>query len=272
MSFETASRFEQVEPGLYTGFVDADWYQGRGVYGGLVAAILVRAFENEVGDSARLMRTLTVHFCAPVVSGVPVDVQVRVERVGRYVTQVTGRMVQGGETVATSTATLGADRPGSTSSWLHEPVPVMPPRETSPVAPDMPLMPEFTRFVQYRFCVGGVPFSGHPEAELGGWCRFREPVHADTAMFAALLDVWPPAVSVMANGLTATASSVDLSYHFLQPLPLSEVSLTEEYYMVSRSRAGVPGYAEEQGELWTADGRLVARTRQWVAIFAVQPR
>jgi acyl-CoA thioesterase len=270
MSFETASRFEQVEPGLYTGFVDATWYQGRGVYGGLVAAILVRAFENEVGDSSRLLRTLTVHFCAPVVAEVPVDVQVRVERVGRYVTQVTGRMVQGGETVATSTATLGADRPGSASAWLHETVPYMPPLATSAIAPDLPLMPDFTRFVQYRYCVGGVPFSGHSEAEIGGWCRFREPVIADTAMFAALLDVWPPAVSAMANGLTATASSVDLSYHFLQPLPLSEVSATEEYFMVSRSRAGVPGYAEEQGELWTRDGRLVARTRQWVAIFTAR--
>ena len=270
MSFESASRFEQVEPGLYTGFVDAAWYQRRGAYGGLVAAILVRAFEEEVNDSSRPIRTLTVHFCAPVLAEVPVDVQVRIEREGRYVTQLTGRMVQGGGTVATATATLAADRPGSAPAWSQEPVPAMPSLADVPVSPDLPIMPGFTRFVQYRFCVGGIPFTGQREAEIGGWCRFREPVVADTAMFAALLDVWPPAVAVMADGLTATASSVDLTYHFLQPLPLSGVGEMEEYFMTARSRVGVPGYAEEQGELWTADGRLVARARQWVAIFPIR--
>ncbi len=265
MAFVEASTFDRVEPGRWRSVMNDAWQQGRGAYGGLVAAIFVRAFEAETADPARWMRTLTVHFCAPVLAG-PTQVDVTVERVGKYVTQVSGRMHQNGATVATALATMALDRPGG-APWTTVVAPPMVPLAESPIAPFVPRMPSFLQFVETRYVGGELPFSGGNVAELGGWCRFREPVTPDTAMFAALLDVWPPAVAVLARGFEATASSVDLTYHFLQPLPLAGVDPDASYWMQSRSQVQVQGYAEEHGELWTADGRLVARARQWVAIF-----
>ncbi|MEZ4339430.1 MAG: thioesterase family protein, partial [Sandaracinaceae bacterium] len=66
--FSVASRFEPVGPNRFRGELTEDWYQGRALYGGLTAAILVRAMETHAGE-ARPLRMLHATFCAPATAG-----------------------------------------------------------------------------------------------------------------------------------------------------------------------------------------------------------
>ena len=68
--------------------LDADWYQGRGVYGGLVAAMLMEAMLT-MSDSF-LPRTLTIHFCVPAVAG-DAHIEISIIRTGKKVRHLQAR-------------------------------------------------------------------------------------------------------------------------------------------------------------------------------------
>ena len=81
-----------------------------------------------------------------------------------------------------------------------------------------------------------------------------------------LLDAWPPPYLPMLNA-PAPAATIDLTYHVLQPLPLADAGPNDAYAMVVKGPFLKDGFGESYGELWTRDGRLVARTRQLCAVF-----
>ena len=59
--FQEASQVTALGDGRFSATVDASWSQGRGVYGGMVAALLTRALVAMVDAPDRHLRTLTVH-------------------------------------------------------------------------------------------------------------------------------------------------------------------------------------------------------------------
>src|SRR5512144_669194 len=95
----TTSRFDRdtaVEPlgdGVFAAHIDRGWWVIRGPNGGYVAAIVLRALMGSV-ESSRAPRSLTIHYTAPPDEGA-VTVETQVERVGRSLTTVSGRMRQG---------------------------------------------------------------------------------------------------------------------------------------------------------------------------------
>jgi hypothetical protein len=56
--FEIASAVEAVEPARFRAVVPDGWQQGRGAYGGLVLATLLRAIDEAEPDPRRAVRTL----------------------------------------------------------------------------------------------------------------------------------------------------------------------------------------------------------------------
>ena len=79
--------------GTYGARIDGGWWIQRGPNGGYVAAVLVQALTAEVGDPARPLRSLTVHYLAPATEG-PVRIAVRTERTGRTVKHLSARLLQ----------------------------------------------------------------------------------------------------------------------------------------------------------------------------------
>ena len=75
----------------FTGFFGEEWYQGRGVFGGLTAAVLLEAMLVE--EPLRSPRSFTIHCTSPVISGEAV-VQVFTEHRGKKVTHLSGRLLQ----------------------------------------------------------------------------------------------------------------------------------------------------------------------------------
>ena len=109
--------------------------------------------------------------------------------------------------------------------------------------------------MQGRF--GGSPFAGADRAEVGGWIGLTEERPLDARAVVVLADAWFPAPWPRLDAL-APAPTVDLTVHFRAPLPLPDVPLLGRF----RSTLVRDGFFEEDGELWTPDGTLVAPSRQ----------
>lgn len=262
--FRIASAFAPVRAQRYAGVLTEDWYQGRGVYGGMVAAILLRCLEAEV-DASQPARTLSVSFIAPAVAGAA-EVSTEILRRGRNVTQATARMTAGGALVATATGTFAAER-RSAVQLVDRPMPALSPPGTIPSGHESLYIPAFcARHLEFRQALGQPPFSDAAEAYIAGWCRLAEPTRADAATIAALLDAWPQA-ALSLYPEWAPAASIDMTVQFLSPL--AEDRRDDAYYAVeARCTHASGGYADEHATLWDSDGRPLAFARQLVALFA----
>src|SRR5919202_5367682 len=100
MGFEEDTAVRRTGDGTFEADIpDQRWWVARGPHGGCVAAIGVNALTEALGDPARPIRSLTVHYpAAPAVGRL--DIAVRVERAGRSTPYLSARIAQEGEGVA----------------------------------------------------------------------------------------------------------------------------------------------------------------------------
>lgn len=261
-------RFWQVEPlaeGRYGATLREEWYQGRGVYGGLIAALLARAMRAAVGDE-RPLRTIHVSFAAPATAG-PVELHVEALRAGRSVAVLSARMVRDDSVIASAQATFAHSRPLGFS--FDEPeAPPLPPPETVPDGPAALYIPQFCNYFEFRQTEGPASFSGGERAHIGGWCRPREATPLSAELVLALLDAWAPAALCRRDGW-APAASVDLSADL--PASFPDVPADAFSMYVAQSSFAHEGYADERAQLWSGDGVWLGRARQLIALFDPPP-
>lgn len=258
--FDRATAIEPLGDGAYAATMDTDWWVARGPNGGYVAAVLLRALADSAGDAARAPRSLTVHYAAPPAEG-PVRIEARVERRGRSLSSLSARMTQGGKLVALALAAFSApwsDR--HDFDGLRPPDAGAPGEGTAPPRPDDLLPPIALRW-DFRGAVGAAPFTGADEAVTGGWLRLAEPRIADALVVAAMTDAWFPAAFTRLTE-PAALPTIDLTIHFRAPLPLPAARADDWLLAVFRSRHAREGFVEEDGEIWSASGELVAQSRQ----------
>src|SRR4030088_1246024 len=86
-------------PGVYESRAVRDWWIARGPNGGYIAAMLVRALIDAVGDDERPPRSLTIHYTAAPAER-PVRIATTIARAGRSLTTVTARMEQDDRLIA----------------------------------------------------------------------------------------------------------------------------------------------------------------------------
>jgi acyl-coenzyme A thioesterase PaaI-like protein len=231
------------------GTIAAGWETARGPHGGYVMALLARAMEQAA--EGRQPRSLTVHFLRPPLVG-PVRAVAVVERAGRSMTTVTGRLEQDGRPVALGMgAFAGAYEAPAVGSW--EMPSVAPPQDE--VAP-LPDAPPFIRQLVLQPRFGDHMFTGSSDATVGGWIGLREPRPLDGPVLCIFADAWYPAIWPQMTEMHA-APTIDLTVHFRCPLPVTGPLLARFTSRLSRD-----GYFEEDGELWSSDGTLVALSRQ----------
>ena len=241
--------------------IDRGWWVVRGPNGGYIAAILLRALADAVG-SDRAPRSLTIHYTAPPEEG-PVRIEARVERVGRSLSTVSGRLLQGDRLLALALGAFSKPRAGPVFDDAK--MPDAPPPEDC--ASFTSMIPMHDRY-EYRHAVGALPGSGADRAVIGGWIRSAEPRRADAALVAAFTDAWPPACFAWASdrGEIGAVPTVDLTIHFRRDLPLANARPDDFYLAVFRSRFAEQGFVEEDGEVWSRDGLLLAQSRQLAVI------
>lgn len=259
--FSVASAVTPVGPHRFAGELTEDWYQGRALYGGLTAAILLRAMEAGAGEG-RPVRTLHAAFCAPATAG-PFEVVTEVVREGRSVAFARARLERDGEVLALGTATFARER-RSFAERFEPPRLALPPVDEVPSGPDVLYLPSFSRYFEFRQALGHEAFTGAPEAHVGGWCRLREgPVPAEAALAPLFLDSWAPA-ALSRHPRWAPCASIDL---FVQLHQVLDGAPLDWLGYEARSQHLESGYADEQAALYDAEGRLVASAKQLIAIF-----
>lgn len=247
--------------------IPAEWGQGRASFGGLVAALQYLAMADKVPQD-RPVRSLAITFVGPVASDTPVSFEADVLREGKAVSQVLGRAVQGGEVMTLVQGSFGAPRV-SQIDVEAEPAPEFKPLDDCQELPYIKgLTPEFMRHVSMRWSFGGLPFTGNKSREMGGWVRLRGDVKEEPlteAHILALVDTWPPALLPHLNK-PAMGSTLTWTIEFIQPLlDLTTLDWCKYHVVIEHAR---DGYGHAAAALWSADGRLIAISRQTVAVFA----
>ncbi len=238
--------------------MDHSWWVLRGPHGGYLSGIILRALSMEV-EPERAIRSFTTHFVAPPKEG-RLHIATTVERRGRSMTYLSARIEQEGSTLALALAAFS--EPRVAFEFDDSPMPeVASPDEAFRVPAEGSGIPKFLGKFDMRWAFGGPPFSGSPEAVVGGWIRLDPPEIADAPMVACLLDAYPPAIFPRATE-PVVCPTIDLSMHFRSPLPL-EGARPDDYYLGHfSSRLLRQGFFEEDGLIWSKDGSLIAQSRQ----------
>jgi acyl-CoA thioesterase len=223
-------------------------------------AIVLRGMTLAVDDAARSVRSLTMHFLRPPQAG-SVAVKPRIERAGRSLTTVSARLEQDGELLALALAAFST--PWESPLLDDAPMPDVEPADASrPVVPEGS-GPEFTQRLTMQGRFGDPPFSGGEQMEVGGWLGLAEERELDAPSVALLADAWWPAPWPRLTELRP-APTIELSVLFRAPLPRTDSLLLGRF----TTKLVRDGFFEEDGELWAADGTLVAQSRQLALLMA----
>jgi acyl-CoA thioesterase len=263
---EVAADFDRdtaVEPrgeGRYVGQVLRNWWVDRGPNGGFLAALALRAAIDAAGQDDRRPCALTLHFLVPPREG-PIELAVAVERSGDRVTNCRVRMEQAGRTAALGLIALA--RPlAASDAFDHTSFPTVQPPDALPSLPlDLPLVPPFLRNYELRLALGSLPFAGAEEATTGVWTRTASPRRPDPLAVAAFADGWAPAVFARRRG-PASVPSIDLTIHFRDHDWYTRARSDDFVLAAFQTRLLVNGTLEEDGQLWSPDGVLLAHSRQ----------
>lgn len=243
--------------------IPPDWGQGRSTFGGLVVALALERMRLHVAPDRR-PRSLLVAFVGPVEPS-EVELEVAVLREGRSATQLEARVRQAGAVACTVTAAFAGDRP-SKLDVASRPAPSQPGPEGLFALPFIPgLTPAFTQHVELRWALGGPPYSRQAVPEQAGWCRFREGGEAREEHVLALVDAWPAPVLQTLREPTV-ASSMSWMIEFVDQDPQARADAWWRFDAGTDRAAG--GWTNIHGALWSPSGKLVALSRQTVAVFA----
>jgi acyl-CoA thioesterase len=248
---------------IFGAAVSPDWRAGRGPHGGYLAAMLLRALIEGVGDSARSPRSLTIHYPRAPEPG-PIRIRTVVERAGRSLSTVSARMEQDGTLTALALAAFSVPWSGPEFADMEMPHVARPDLSRmhgEPVHPSAPPIAHHT-ILQRRF--GGVPFTGDTERamEVGGWLGHSEPRPIDALSLAFFSDALIPAPFIRLPEPSA-APTVDLNVHFRTSLPRPHADPDGDLCLI-RIRTGLmhEGFFEEDGVIWAPDGTVLAQSRQ----------
>lgn len=254
------------ENGRWT--VAPGWAQGRGAWGGLVIAALLRSAETLICEPTQQLRAVTGQFLAPIPVGT-IDVPARVLRVGSATTGVRVDAVdESGTVLATLTGVWGVDRAPDVSpdypTWGDLACPVADPWESVPVVGiGPPIGPEFGDRLTFR------PISGYPGqgvASTLGWVGLpdAEPAYRfDAAGLVGLVDAWWPGAIAMV-GVGHPMGTISFSAQVVcDPNSISGAEPVLHEGFVTRAKSG---FSSEVRRLWSADGQLLIDSVQSVAI------
>jgi acyl-CoA thioesterase len=249
-----------------------DWWLADTAFGGYLAAIALRSCMESRPDRDHQALSLAVHFLGETEPGTA-EISALTEGHSSGGSTVSARLSQHGRCVATATAAFGRLRPGpELHSAAFPPVPSANACEALVVRPEvLATYPLGRRFERRRLPRAT---EGQPAAwDTGGWIRLAEPSPTDSLAAVVLLDAWPPAVSAKLSGrirMTTVSYFVQFNGDALQR-PSDGMDEMAYYLSVFRGDWASHGYAADDGELWSAGGRLLAQSRQVVLVAPKKP-
>lgn len=253
--FARAVAAERQAEDRWTAVIDDSWRVLRGPNGGFLAALLLETMTRRLADPERRVRVLSLHYPQVPKSG-PVEIRTAITRAGRSMTWLCAELWQADEPCVAARAAFSGDWPGV--EFARGQPPQVPPPEAGQVLIEG--LPPFTRHYHYR-SLFATPLAGNGHDAVGGYIRLREPHPYDPPLMAALADAWFPATFAF-DRRPVMGATLDLSIHFRDHAALAALDPSDYVLSVFRSRLANEGFFEEDGELWSRDGRLIAQSRQ----------
>jgi acyl-CoA thioesterase len=248
------------DDGSFRVSVSEDWLQGRTVYGGLSAALCLKAALLQSPDLPPL-RSAQLAFIGPA-SG-ELTLKPTVLRRGKSAVFV-GVECQGDAGIATrATFCFGSARE-SALNHIDMPVPNVPGISESP--PFFRKMPGLN-FVQHfdgLLAKGHMPYSRAGGPELVLWLRHKDENARHSALaLLALADAPPPAAIVLFDKFAPISTmtwQVDV---------LTDDVTTDDGWWLVRTAAETlqSGYSGQAMTVWNAAGRPIIAARQTIAVF-----
>ncbi|WP_193047551.1 acyl-CoA thioesterase [Mycolicibacterium baixiangningiae] len=258
--FDEAIELEPVgESGVLRGRTRPDWANMVGPFGGMTAAVMLRAVEvqpERIGEPV----SLTVNFAAPVADG-PFDIAVKTVRTNRTNQHWLVELWQDGVLTTNATAVFGLRR--DTWSDTEHAVPTVP----APDAIDetgLPDMIVWARNYEMRYVEGAAPGVGaepEPSSVTTLWARDRRGRALDFPSLAAMSDIFYPRV-FLRRGAMSPAGTISLTTYF--HADSRALGVVGGDFVLARARANrfTRGYFDQSAELWSSTGELLVTTHQ----------
>lgn len=257
--FEQDTAAESLGDGRYAINLSERWWIGRGPNGGYVAALMLRAMTAETGTletpEPLPARSLTVHFLRPPEAGAA-EIEVTIEHAGRVTAFLSARMVQDGEVKAKAMSVFSGEREGPAFDCSVMPE-VPGPDELDEWDTEQAPVAVFGRY-RAKF-IKGFPGEDADRAETMGWIRLRDEQPVDPVLAAAVLDVWYPAPFVVFKD-PPFAPTLEYTVHFPRTIP--EPGPPDWNLIRLTAEEATEGHFSEDAELYSRDGRLLAKARQ----------
>ena len=244
--------------------LDERWNVGRNQNGGQLLGTVAEHLAGELGHPHPF--AATAHYLAAATSG-PASVTTSVVKPGRTYATGTGQLWQEERERVRVVGAFGdlAVRAAEGASPITPPPPDLPPAErcddlfdvlTATVG-ERSLTRSLRNFELRVDPDGGWGPSAHtPAPRFRGWVRFRDHETVTPSMLLTLADGFPP--TILGHTEIGWLPTIELTVHVLGEPPADEPWLRAELH----TRSIVGGLLDEDGELWDATGRLVARFRQ----------
>lgn len=263
--FDAATAVTAVDVRHYTWDLPDGWQQGRGAWGGLATAALLRAILAAEQDVHRTVRSVTVQMMAPAVVGSHV-IEVSPVRIGSAMSTWSARATDGqGVAIAVMTAILGSPRTADENhvhaDWGMSAPPDVPAFADLPTVPAGPPFPVFVQHLAVRPAFG-LPMSGGP-AETAGWVDYATPTPPTAVSLLALVDGWWPASFPRLSRMPRIATVSFTANLLVDPSSLAEGEPRLYHSFVS---AAHEGFTSEVRRLWSADGRLIVDNLQTIVV------
>lgn len=244
--------------------IPASWGQGRTVYGGLSAAILYAAIKDQVAND-RPMRSFNANFVGPIIVDEPFTIEIDILREGKNATQVLGKIIQNDKVALVAQVCFAVNRQSKILVENFEHHELAKPKKANFIPRIPGLVPKFLRHLEIKMMEGKMPFSGNKGNKTKGWMRFKKPPTEITdAHIIALIDAFP--CTVLQNlRWPVPASTMNWNIEFLHPH--DEILPTDWLAYSSYPRQAADGYCHMESDIWDANGKLIAISRQVVGIF-----
>jgi acyl-CoA thioesterase len=238
------------ESGHLTAELSPAWSSLRGIHGGYLNALAIKAAQRVLGE--RAVRTVTTTFLRPAVVG-RVDLAVDPIRHGRSLTSVAVTLSQASQPIVMSRLTASAT---DGEDWATAVDLGLPPIDRcEPIAP-----PPHVRHFDHAEAVldpADLPFSHGPRARVGGYFRPREARPIDAAWLGMALDWFPPAAFSRTDPPVGGVS-VDYTVHIHRTLD----GLDDDEWLQALFRADISagGIALERGVVADDRGQVLAES------------
>ena len=247
--------------------VDSSWGQGRTLFGGISASMVLANIRESVNQE-RPLRSISVNFSGQAFADTPFNLQQQTLSNGKSISQINGQLLQNDRIVTQVCACFGDGRESSLN--VNSPAIELPTLgENQRLGYMKGLTPEFVQHFEFEYTKGQLPFSNSPLNELAGWVRFKNSKNVLTeAHLIALIDAWPPTVLQKLKSF-APCATVSWNIEIVQPIShLNEPLLTDDWlYYDAEIKQAHHGYAHTEAKIYNAEGVLLALSRQLIAVY-----